>query len=40
MAKSQKNVEAYIKGYNVYLLFKTVKYKFYNDLQAVLVLTY
>ena len=35
---SQKNVEAYIKNYNVCLSSKTVIHKFYTKLQALPVL--
>ena len=36
----RKDVEIYVKGCNVCLLFKTVTYKPYSNLQALLVLTY
>ena len=40
LIKFQKNVKAYIKGYNVGLLFKIIKQKFYDNLQSLLMLTY
>ena len=30
----KKNVEAYVKGCNVYLALKAIKHKFYSNLQA------
>ena len=36
----RKNVEAYVKGCNVYLVLKAVKNKSYGDLQALPVPTY
>ena len=36
----RKNVEAYVKGYDVYLALKTVKHKPYGDLQALPVPIY
>ena len=36
----QKDVEAYVKGYDVRLGSKTVKYKPYGDLQSLLIPTY
>ena len=36
----KKNVETYVKSCNVCLAFKTVRYKFYDNLKALLALTY
>ena len=36
----RKNIEAYVKGCNICLLSKAVKYKPYGDLQALPVPTY
>lgn len=36
----QRDVEVYIKGYNVYLALKAVCHKFYGDLQSLLVSTH
>ena len=36
----KKDIEAYVKGYNVCLALKAVKHKPYGDLQALPVLTY
>lgn len=35
-----QDIKAYIKDCNVCLALKTVKYKSYNDLQSLLILTY
>ena len=36
----KKDVEAYVKVCDVYLALKIVKHKLYNDMQALLVLSY
>lgn len=36
----KKDVETYVKGYDIYLTYKVVKYKPYEDLQSLLVLTH
>ncbi len=36
----QQDVEAYVKGYNVYLASKAVRHKPYRDLQSVPILTH
>ena len=36
----QKDIVAYVKGYNVYLGSKTVRHKLYSDLQFLFILTH
>lgn len=37
---SQKVIETYVKGYNVYLILKIVQHKLYNNFQLLLIQTY
>lgn len=36
----KKDVEIYLKKYDLYLAFKTIIYKIYQDFESVLISTY